>query len=224
MSGLVFTQAEFPTRRARQEWVERANQFTHVFGALLSIVGAGWLVSSASAVGDFWLSLGCWISAGSMVLLYVASALSHSFRRGWWKHTFRTLDQVSIFLMISGGYTPVGLTVAREYWPVLAAIWALTLAGIATKLFVTGIRNVPMWFYVVCGWMPLLAAPPIIEHFSIPALCWIVVGGLCYTAGTIFLANDERRACFHPLWHVMVIAGSACHFVVIQQFLVPSLG
>jgi hemolysin III len=40
-------------------------------------------------------------------------------------------------------------------------------------------------------------------------------GGLCYTAGTIFLMNDHRVAHFHAVWHLLVIAGSAFHFFAI---------
>lgn len=221
MQGLLFAPVSFPSRRARIAWEERTNAVTHYVAAVLSLFGAVWLTESASQVGDEWLTAGCAIYGASLVLVYAMSALSHSFRRGWWKHTFRTLDQVCIFLLISGNYTPVGLTIARAWWPVLAAMWVLSFAGIATKLFVTGMRNVPVWFYVAIGWMPLLATEPIFQHFDLAALSWIFVGGACYTVGTLFLANDGKHPYFHPLWHLLVMAGSACHFILMQCYLLP---
>lgn len=187
------------------------------------MIAATALMVAALPVGDFWLTTGCLVYGVSMVLVYSASALSHSFRRGRWKHWFRTLDQVCIFLLISGTFTPVGLTICRDWWPVLAAMWVLSIAGIVTKLFVTGIRNVPVWFYVSVGWLPLLALKPVIEAFPMTGLFWILAGGAFYTCGTYFLAHEERVPVYHPLWHVMVIAGSACHFIVMHQFLVPML-
>ncbi len=221
MSGVIVSSAAFPSRKARLDWEERANQITHGLATLISICGAAWLISSASAVGNTWLTVGCAIYGASLVSVYSMSALSHSFRRGKWKHTFRTLDQVCIFLLISGNYTPVGLTIARDWWPVLAAMWILSFAGMATKIFVTGIRNVPVWFYVAVGWMPLLATQPIFAQFSATGLAWVFAGGLSYTIGTLFLANDQRAHYFHPIWHVMVMIGSTCHFLVIQQHLIP---
>lgn len=223
MSGVLFPPAAFPNRKARLDWEERANQITHGLATLISLCGACWLVSSAAELGDTWLTVGCAIYGASLVIVYLMSALSHSFRRGWWKHTFRTLDQVCIFLLISGNYTPVGLTIARAWWPVLAGMWLLSIAGMATKIFVTGIRNVPVWFYVAVGWMPLLATQPIFDNFNIVGLGWIFAGGLSYTIGTLFLANDGRAHYFHPLWHVMVMIGSTCHFLAIQQHLLPCL-
>lgn len=220
MNGFAASPAVFPTRKARIDWEERANQLTHGLAALLSIAAAIWMMSSAAETHNTWLIVGCWIYAISLVLVYSTSALSHSFRRGWWKHTFRTLDQVSIFLLIVGNYTPVGLTIARNLWPVLLAMWILALAGIYTKLMITGIRNVPVWCYLAIGWMPLLAAKPILMCFDLTALAWIIAGGFFYTVGTFFLANDSRSHYYHPLWHLFVMAGSSCHFIVINTHLI----
>ncbi len=221
MSSVFFSSTAFASRKARLDWIERANQLTHGLGAGLSVIAAVALVLAALPVGNSTLTTGCVVYGISTVLVYSASALSHSFRRGRWKHWFRTLDQISIFLVMAGTFTPVGLTVCRDWWPVLATMWMLALIGIAAKLFVTGIRNVPVWFYMIVGWMPLLAMKPVIEVFPISGLCWIFVGGAFYTCGTYFLSNEERAPVYHPIWHVMVIAGTGCHFVVMHQYLVP---
>jgi len=223
MSSILFSSDAFTSRKARLDWVERANQLTHGAAAGLSLIAACALMAAAVPLGDVWLTTGCGVYGVSLVLVYAVSALSHSFRRGRWKHWFRTLDQVCIFFVMSGMFTPVGLTICRAWWPVLAAMWLLSIAGIATKLFVTGLRNVPVWFYVIVGWMPLLAMKPVVEAFPIAGLLWILAGGAFYTCGTYFLANEERAPIFHPIWHLMVIAGSTCHFIVMHQFLVPML-
>ena len=38
-------------------------------------------------------------------------------------------------------------------------------------------------------------------------------GGACYLLGTFFLFYDARVKHFHAIWHLLVIAGSVCHFL-----------
>ena len=53
------------------------------------------------------------------------------------------------------------------------------------------------------------------------ALSWIVAGGILYTVGTLFLIRDEKVPYFHAIWHVFVIAASACHYIAVMQLIVP---
>ena len=95
---------------------EALNQWTHGLGFALSLPAGWWLVSSAAVRGNEWLWIGCVVYAVSQSLLYAASTLSHSVHRGIWRHRFRTLDQVCIFLFLAGGFTPFGLTYLRDGW------------------------------------------------------------------------------------------------------------
>ncbi|HEY1783975.1 MAG TPA: hemolysin III family protein, partial [Pirellulales bacterium] len=148
---------------------------------------------------------------------------SHSFRRPRLRHFFRTVDQVCIFFLIAGTYTPWGLTYYSAGWgrAILIAMWTLALAGAAFKLFVTGHDNVATAFYVLLGWLPVIGVFEIINIVPAAALSWMVAGGLCYTLGTYFLVRDERRPYYHAVWHLMVIAGSVCHFLAILWYVVP---
>ena len=103
-------------------------------------------------------SLGCLVYVISLVAVYAASTLSHSFRRPRLRHFFRTVDQVCIFFLIAGTYTPWGLAFYSEGWgwTLLVAMWALAFAGAGFKLFVTGHDNVGVAFYVLLGWLPAL--------------------------------------------------------------------
>ena len=163
------------------------------------------------------------IYGASLIAVYVFSTLSHSFSEGRWLHVFRTADQVSIFALITGNFTPVGMMVCRDGagWTILAAMWTLSPIGILTKLFITKRENVSVWFYLVLGWLPLLSMGPVCEWFPIDGLLWIIAGGGLYTLGTYFFVNDTRVRYFHTVWHVLVIGGSVCHFVVIYCYLIP---
>ncbi len=217
---------ETSTRKADLVATERANQLTHGLASVLAAVAAIVLLDLAvSRGGSPLLISGCLCYGISQFLVYLCSTLSHSFLSGPRKHTFRTLDQVSIFLMIAGGYTPVGLTVCSEAGggPVVIAMWTLALAGIATKVLIRGIRNVPVWFYMAVGWLPLLNSSAIVSWFSADGLFWILAGGISYTVGTYFLLNDDKGRYYHPTWHVLVIGGSSCHFWVMYHYLVPGM-
>lgn len=230
MSGLLFNHSPAlwrstpGVRRMRLVYEERANQITHGVAAALSVAGAIGLMSAARQTGDPWLMAGCAVFGVSMSLVYWASCLSHSFLSGRWKHRFRTLDQVSIFLLIAGNYTPVGLTLCRDngWWLVLAAMWLLSLGGIGIKLFVTRLQNVPAWFYAAVGWLPGLTIGHLAQQLPLPAMLWILAGGGLYSVGIYFLTNDRKVWFYHPVWHVLTMSGTACHFLVVYWYVVPA--
>jgi hemolysin III len=71
------------------------------------------------------------------------------------------------------------------------------------------------------GWMPTVAVKQIMECVPGPVLAWMAIGGIMYTLGTWFLARDERVPFFHAVWHVFVIAGSACHYYAVLRYVAP---
>ena len=225
MSGLLWSHAPLNTRKARLVSEERANQITHGIATALSVVGSAFLIHEAIALGNPVVTAACVIYATTLTLVYLTSTLSHSFLSGKWKHSFRTLDQVSIFLLISGAFTPVGLTVCNKgYWLLIPlTMWTLSLTGVFLKLFVTGVQMVPVWFYTLIGCLPLLATPVMIDWFPPAGIAWIAAGAACLLIGTVFLCNDHRVPYFHCIWHLLVTAGCACHFFVTYSYLLPGL-
>ncbi len=227
MSGLLWSHIpETSTRKADLVATERANQITHGAASVLALIAAIVLVNRAlSNGGSPLLIYGCLCYGVSQFLVYLCSTLSHSYLSGIRKHTYRTLDQISIFLMIAGGYTPVGLSVCGDSGGVyvVIAMWTFALAGIATKLFLKGIQNVPVWFYIAVAWLPILNTPALLNWFPTAGLTWILAGGVSYMIGIYFLINDQRGRYFHPTWHLLVIGGSTCHFVVMFCYVVPGL-
>ena len=201
---------------------ESVNQWTHGLGFLLSLVGAWYLMTAALPVGDVTLIVGCAVYVTTLMMLYAASTLSHRFQNHRWRECFRMLDQVCIFLLIAGSYTPFGLIWCAKGWlnGILISMWTLAVLGILVKLYVARRDSVSVWFYGLLGWLPVLAAGRAIQCMPISGLAWILAGGVCYTAGTFFLMNDNRVRYFHAVWHLLVIAGSACHYVVILDYTV----
>jgi hemolysin III len=216
------TLAELPTPLPRAE--EVANCATHALGLALSIVGTALLLQQTARYGDALQFVGVSVYGAALVAVYAASTLSHSFERPRIRHFFRTVDQVCIFLLIAGTYTPISLTYLREgwWWALFISIWGLALVGIFCKLFFTKLHNVSISAYVVLGWMPAIAIKPILEIMPAAALAWIAAGGVLYTFGTLFLMRDDQVPFFHAIWHLFVIAASACHFFAVMRFVVPT--
>ena len=197
---------------------ELLNSITHGFGLMLSLVGAVALASYFRQLEDAWRILGCSIYASALIAVYAASTLSHVTTSPRARRLFRNLDQAFIYLLIVATYTPFGLTFLRTGWWLvfLGVMWAAALAGFFSKiLFSHQVDSVSIRNYVLLGWMPIVAAIPLIQLVSVDALLLMLIGGLCYTIGTAFLVCDHRAVYFHAIWHLFVIAGSTCHFVAI---------
>jgi hemolysin III len=171
------------------------------------------------------------IYAASVSALFGVSALYH--RVSWTvpaRRRMRRLDHSMIFLLIAGTYTPVGLLVLRGTLAsvVLAVVWGGALAGIVLELVWTG---APRWLggtvYLALGWVAVVAMPQLFARLGVPGGLLIVAGGLVYSAGAAVYAlrrPDPVPAVFgyHEVFHLLVIAGVAAHFLAISLFALPS--
>ncbi|MEX2316725.1 MAG: hemolysin III family protein [Pirellulales bacterium] len=206
---------------------ERLNAATHGLGLLLAVVGALLMAVSVLERRDTWRAIGCGVYLASLITVYAMSTLSHSAKSPRWKSLFRRLDQAFIYLLIAATYTPFSLAYLRSagWWALLGAIWTVAVVGFVSKLFFAHrIEAVSIASYVLLGWMPIVAAPSLMQTLPLGAFVWMLLGGACYTIGTLFLHYDERVRHFHAVWHVCVIAGSACHFLGILIFVVGGAG
>ena len=204
---------------------ELANSVTHGFGLGISVVGAVVLVALTTLRGDPWQIFSSGVYGVSLVALYTASTLYHSFRPPEIKRVLRVFDHCAIYLLIAGSYTPFALVSLRGGWgwTLFGLVWGLAAAGIIFKVFFTGRLNaLSTTIYVLMGWLGVVAAKPIIEMVPTGALWWLAAGGIIYTAGTVFYHN-RRVPYSHAIWHLFVIGGSACHYFAISHYiLIPA--
>jgi hemolysin III len=132
---------------------------------------------------------------------------------------FQILDHAAIYLLIAGTYTPFTLVTLRDRWgwPLFGVIWGLALAGVVFKSFATGRWHVlSSAIYLLMGWCAVVALKPLLRALSWDGFAWLLAGGLAYTAGVAFYASRWRYA--HAVWHVFVLAGSACHFWAVFRY------
>jgi hemolysin III len=203
---------------------EIANSITHGLGLVLSVVAAVVLMVAARHC-DFWQWATCGIYVGTMVSVYAASTLSHVFQEPRRQQFFRMLDQGCIYLFIAGTFTPIAAAYLREdnWWVLLSAMWTIALGGFFSKVvFVHRIHAASVAVPVLLGWMPLMGGRPMLELIPAQLAWWMLAGGICYTVGTLFLVYDYRHRYLHAVWHLFVIAGSACHFWAILRYALPA--
>jgi hemolysin III len=213
---------EFPAwRRTSEE--ETVNAITHGLGFAISVAGSVAMMSAVLATGNLELSVGCGLYLISLMAVYAMSTLSHSPTSFGLKLLFRQLDQAFIYLLIVGTYTPFALAYLHGWhWNVLmVAMWAVALSGFVAKVFFSHqVHAVPVSSYVFLGWMPIVAIPSIWLAAPSGVFDAIVAGGGFYMLGTYFLVRDDKVRHFHAIWHLCVMAGSACHFLGIYVFVV----
>ena len=200
---------------------EIANALTHGAGLALSVCGATLMAGAVLSHGDGWRVVGCGVYVASLMAVYAMSTLSHSCTTPRWRKTFRALDQGFIYLLIAATYTPFSLAYLRTgpWWLLLAAVWAIALYGFISKVFFAHrLDSVAVWPCIVLGWMPTLSVPSLSSILPMSAFWWMLIGGVCYSLGTIFLICDSKVRHFHAVWHLFVIAGSVCHFLAILFF------
>ena len=200
-----------------------ANAITHGVGAVLALVGAVYLIA-VSMRGDAWLVVSCSIYATTLFLVYLCSTLYHSLVRTRARHVFHVLDHSAIYLLIAGTYTPFMLVSIRGTtgWALLGVVWGLAIAGVVFKSLAIGrFPAASATVYLLMGWCILVAVRPLLHAISWRGMAWIAVGGLAYTLGIVFFAND-RLHFFHALWHLFVLAGSVAHYFAVLLYVVPA--
>ena len=196
---------------------EIANSITHGLGALLSVAGLTLLVTFAAQQQDIWRVVSFSIYGVSMIFLFTASTLYHSFQSPTVKQVFKTIDHCSIFLLIAGTYTPFLLVSMRGTtgWILFGIIWGLAVLGIVLKIILgPRYKKLSVATYLIMGWLVVLASKELTANLSIEGLYWLIGGGLFYTLGVVFYLWNKLPF-NHAIWHLFVLGGSMCHFFAI---------
>jgi len=203
---------------------EFANFVTHGLGFLLSLAGSLLMMRLVLQTGTFWTILGCATYCASLVMLYAASTLSHAFYDVQRRHFYRKLNQICIFFLIAGSFTPFGAVYLQHgLWPLLTVvIWLLAFLGTGMIWYSGFLSAGAQKIYLLLGWLPAISLPVLVTLAPREVIVWTVLGGLFYTLGTLFLWHDHRVRYFHAMWHTFVIAGSTCQFIAILLMIVTS--
>ena len=198
---------------------EVSHAITHGIGAALGVAALVLMIvfAARAETGVVWRVVGASLFGATIILLYLTSTLYHALFHEKAKVVFEIFDHQAIYLLIAGSYTPFALVTLREYspwvgWTVFGVIWGLAVLGIIFKVFTTGkFKVISTLMYVGMGWVALFTLKPLIASLPAAGLAWLGIGGLLYTAGTVFYLW-RRLSISHSIWHMFVLAGTICHF------------
>jgi len=199
---------------------EIANSVSHGVGLVLALAAFPVLVSAAFQRGNPLEIAGASVFATTVVLLYLTSTLFHAFPQSRAKRVFQVLDHSAIYLLIAGTYTPFTLSVLHGVWGwiLFGLVWSMAVAGILLKA-IGGIRynTLSTLVYLAMGWLVVIAADTVWTQVPKWGIFWLFAGGIAYTAGAAFFLAERIRY-FHFVWHLFVVAGTACHFVAVLWY------
>lgn len=202
---------------------------THFIGMLMAIFAAvPLLIKAAYEPGRIYI-ISIAVYAVSLILLYAASTTYHTFNRSEKINTvLKKIDHMMIFILIAGSYTPICLLVLKGKTGIilLSIVWGIAILGIVLKAFWV---FCPKWvssvLYIGMGWTCVLAFTQILNSMSPAAFGWLLAGGIIYTIGGVIYAlklplfnNRHKNFGSHEIFHIFVMLGSACHFVVMYAF------
>jgi len=210
---------EFP-ERTQSLGEEIANSVSHGLGLLAGLAAFPVLVIVAQQRGTTAGTVGSSVFAAAVVLLYLSSTLFHAVTGPHAKRVLQILDHSAIYLLIAGTYTPFTLGVLRGPWgwTLFGLVWGIAAVGTLLKAL-GGVRynGLSTLVYVAMGWLIVIAADPVWHLVPKWGLAWLLAGGIAYTAGAAFFLADRIKY-FHFVWHLFVIAGTACHFVAVLWY------
>jgi hemolysin III len=175
------------------------------------------LIVLAARSGDPWRIVSFSIYGAMLLTLYLVSTLYHS-AAGGIKNVLRKFDHCAIYLLIAGSYTPFALVTLRGPWgwSLFGTVWGLALLGVLQEVWLArGARILSLAIYLLMGWLAIIAVVPLVNALSWNGFLWLAGGGLLYTIGIVFYATDHKVRHGHGLWHLFVLAGSACHYFAV---------
>lgn len=202
---------------------ELFNSLTHGVGFLLSILGLILLVSAAAEQGDAMKVVCFSIYGASLILLYGASTLFHSFWGRPVERKLQVFDHAAIYILIAGTYTPFALITLQGGWgwSIFGVIWGLAILGVGFKIrYGDRFKKLSNAFYLFMGWLIIIAIFPMLERLPSGGWFWLIGGGLSYTVGVVFYVW-HKLPFNHAIWHIFVMGGSLAHFLGIYYYLLP---
>lgn len=198
---------------------------SHLLGVILSMAGTVILLQQSDKSPD---RLALAIFGASLVCLYAASTIYHALDVSEKVNLIlRKIDHAMIYVLIAGTYTPMCLIALKGAWgtALLITIWAIALAGIAlTLLWFDAPRWLTTSIYVLMGWLVIVATVPLKQTVGMAGLAWLLAGGILYTIGAVIYATKRPHITFsivgfHEIFHVFVLGGSLCHYILMLKYL-----
>ncbi len=202
---------------------ELISAISHGFGVILAVIGLIFGLYYAIDANDTLKIVAMIVYGFTLIVLFTISTLYHSLKPNKGKKVLRVLDHCSIYLLISGTYTPfalvslkggVGTTILIVSWA--ACILGITLNAIDIKKFAI----FSMISYIAMGWMIVITFIPLTKAVATSGIILLVLGGVAYTLGTILYGLGKKIKYAHSIWHFFVLVGAILHYFSILFYVI----
>jgi len=208
------------TERNQTKSEETANSITHGLFLIAAVIAMPLLVAKSIQTENNLIITATSIFAVTVILVYFISTLYHAMPRNKTKETLRIVDHGAIYLLIAGTYTPFALNVIKGNWGwiLFATEWLIAIIGMVL-LYYTGLkhRQLSLLFYLIMGWLILIAIKPLWISLPTWGLILVFLGGMAYTLGVSFYRNSHLNF-RHFIWHLFVILGTTCHIIAVYLY------
>ena len=217
-------------RFVSEEVIPRLRGILHAHAAWVALAASIVLVALAPTAAA---RVAAVIYGAGLIALFSASALYHR----WpgdprWKPWLRRLDHSTIFVFIAASYTPIGLLVLEGTLQtvVLVSVWSGAFVGVILSIaWISAPRWLQAASYMAVGWVAVVAFPELARTAGIAPFVLLAVGGALYSIGAAVYALQKpnlwpRTFGFHEVFHSLVIAAAAVHFIAMAGWVVPGAG
>ncbi|MFV0499500.1 MAG: PAQR family membrane homeostasis protein TrhA [Bacilli bacterium] len=198
-----------------------ANAIVHCFGTMLSYIGLIYLVYVASIRGGSDDIIAYSIYGSSLIFMFLMSTLYHSIFHDMTRSVFKRLDHCAIFILITGTYTPIVISLlqTRIAYITLILLYIIAIAGIVFKtLFISKFKVLSTLLYVIMGWTVIFQIKDLIANLDINALILLILGGALYTIGAVIYAFSNFKF-HHLIWHIFVLLAAISHYFVVALYI-----
>ncbi len=196
---------------------------SHGAGVLFGVYATVYMVVVSALHGSALAVVSGAVYGATLIILFSMSTLYHAISHKTAKLVFRVLDHSTIFLLIAGTYTPISLIALKGAlgWVIFGVEWGVAILGIILNaVSIEKFKIFSMIGYIVCGWMVVIAAIPLITSMRFSGIMYLLGGGLFYTMGLIFYKLKNVRY-MHSIWHLFVLMGAVLQYVSVAYYVLP---
>lgn len=202
------------------------NMVTHIVGGSIGVIALVLCVVFSAIKRDAISVVSSAIYGISLISLYAMSSIYHGLNKGTAKKVLQVLDHCTIYFLIAGTYTPILLCAIVKVspiwaWSLFAIIWGLTaLATTLTAIDLKKYSIFSMICYIGMGWCIIFAFRVTLLAIPLPAIIYLLSGGVSYTLGAVLYGIGVKYRYIHSVFHIFVVIGSILHFICIFFYII----
>lgn len=194
---------------------EMANAISHGVGLLFALVALPVLMVVSYEYSTTIGLLGTMVYGFSLLLMFSSSMVYHAIQEPKAKLVMKKLDHIAIYFLIAGSYTFIILNrMLNELGLIfLAVLWGMAMVGIWFKAkYAHRFNFFSTMIYIFMAYILLFQPWAFLTALSKDGAMLLILGGLFFTIGAIFYLW-KSLVWGHTVWHMLVLAGSVCHYL-----------